>query len=175
MQNSESNQNERFSEMNDADRQSSFNERDFPFVQNASFPQPQHQEPLQAPVTGFQPVPAPAHVPSIAHAPAVAVGHYSDGLGVLWTGLILNLVGLYPLIVFLSSLDNPRHMTTVGAWLLISPLLFAGTLLCGSGIKEKGYQNESIRIFAIVSFFVGILLFFTPVVASVLYGLGIGN
>jgi hypothetical protein len=175
MQDTEPNENERFSEMNDADRPSNFNERDFPFVQPSSFPQPQPAQPLEAPVTGFQPIPAPVPVPPITHAPAVAVGHYSDGLGVLWTGLILNLAGLYPLIVFLASLSNPRHMTTVGAWLLISPLLFIGTLLCGSGIKEKGYQNESIRIFATVSFFVGILLFFTPVVASILYGFGIGN
>lgn len=114
-------------------------------------------------------------VSPITHAPAVAVGRFSSGLGMIWTGLILNLVGLYPLLVLLSSLSQPHFMTTVGAWLVVSPFFFIGAIMSASGVKEKGYQNLSIRIFAVVSFFIGILFFFIPVVASLLYGLRIGT
>jgi hypothetical protein len=160
--------------MNNPESPSNFDERNFPFVPGAAAPQPQ-SAPLQAAVPPYQPQPVHQPVSPIVHAPAVAVAGFSDVSGFLWTGLVLNLTGLYPLFILLFSLDNPRHMDTVGAWILVSAFLFIGTMLSGSAIKEKGHQNESIRLFAIVSFFVGILFFFIPVIASVLYGLGIGN
>lgn len=159
--------------MNNPEDSSNFDAKTFPFV--VSSPPVQPVTPLSASVPPYQPQPVQPPVSAIVHAPAVAVGRFSGGLGMIWTGLILNLVGLYPLFILLSSLGSPHHMTTVGTWLLVSPLLFIGTMLSGSGIKEKGYQNTSIRIFAIVSFFVGILFFFIPVVASLLYGLRIGH
>lgn len=170
MFNEEFQPNERPSNMNNPESSSNFDERNFPFVPGAASPQSQ-PAPLQAAVPPYQIQPSSP----IVHAPAVAVKGFSDVSGVLWTGLVLNLSGLYPLFVLLFSLDNPRHMDTVGAWILVSALLFTGTMLSGSAIKEKGHQDESIRLFAIVSFFVGILFFFIPVVASLLYGLGIGN
>lgn len=172
MSNNEFHPDESPSNMNNPESSNNFDESAFPFVPGAA---PQPVTPLEAPVTPQNSQPAYLPVSPIVHAPAVAVGRFSDVSGLIWTGLVLNLAGLYPLFVFLFSLDNPRHMDTVGAWLLISPLLFIGTMLCGSGIKEKGYQNESIRLFASISFFIGILFFFIPVVASLLYGLGIGN
>lgn len=160
--------------MNNPESSSNFNEHTFPFVPGAGSPQPQ-PAPLEASVAPQNNQPTYAPVSPIVHAPAVAVGRFRDVSGLIWTGLVLTLAGLYPLFIFLFSLDNPRHMNTVGAWLLISPLLFTGTMLCGSGIKEKGHQNDAIRLFAIVSFFIGILFFFIPAVASLLYGLDIGN
>lgn len=136
---------------------------------------PANQQPQQASVAlPVTPVAAPDTSP-IPHAPAVAVGRFSDGLGLIWTGLVLNLTGFYPLIVLLMTLGNPRHMETMAAWLLISPALFAGTILSGFGVKEKGYQKDTMRYFGIASFAVGVFFFFVPVIASVLYGLGIGN
>lgn len=133
------------------------------------------QQPVQASVVPpIVPVATPV-TSTIPHAPAVAVGRFSDGLGLIWTGLVLNLTGFYPLIVLLMTLDDPRHMNTMGAWLLISPALFTGTILSGFGVKEKGYQKDTMRYFGIASFAVGVFFFFVPVIASVLYGLGIGN
>lgn len=156
--------------MSSSESSSNFDAKTFPFV-----PSVQPVESAEASVPPYQSQPAQQLVSPIVHAPAVAVGRFNSGLGLIWSGVILNLVGLYPLFLLISSFANPRHMVTVGAWLLVSPLLFIGTLLSGSGIKEKGYQNNSIRIFGIVSFFVGIVLFFIPVIASLLYGMRIGS
>jgi hypothetical protein len=111
----------------------------------------------------------------IRHNPNVAVGFFSDGVKAIWIGLILNLAGLYPLFILLDTLDNPRHMTTVGSWILVSPALFAGIITLAFGLKEKGYQEKTVRILGISVFFVSIALFLIPLVASLMYASGIGN
>jgi hypothetical protein len=115
-------------------------------------------------------------LPAIVRSPAVAVVSYKDGVGTIWTGFVLALSGLYPLVTLLTTLGNPRHMNTMGSWLLVSLVMFAGIIVLGFGVKEKGYQKDSIRVFGISAFSAAVLLFLiTPVTASLMYAFGIGN
>lgn len=111
----------------------------------------------------------------IRHTSAVAVGAFSDGVKSIWVGLILSLTGVYPLFVLLNTLGNPRHMDTVGAWVLVSPALFAGVITVAFGVKEKGFQEKSIRTLGISVFWITIAFLVLPFVASVMYASGIGN
>lgn len=111
----------------------------------------------------------------ISHAPVVAMGHFSDGLAAIWTGLVLNMSGFYPLIVFLKSVNDPHYMTTMLSWLIVSLPLFLGVLFGAFGVKERGYQRTSFRLFGIISLGFGVLCFLIPVAASLLYANGIGN
>ena len=111
----------------------------------------------------------------ISHIPAVPVGNFSDGIAFIWTGFLLNLAGIYPLFVFLSTLSDPRHMNTLGAWLLVSLALIGGIIAGACGLKEKGYQQDHVRFLAIGSLSVGILFCCIPLAASVMYAFGIGN
>ena len=120
--------------------------------------------------------PQPQQQPSFSRSSAVAVGNFHDGVTAIWTGVVLLLTGIYPLVTLLRTLDNPRFMNTLGDWLLVSVPMIVGLIILGFGVKEKGYQKNSIRIFGLISFFVGILLFsVTPTIASILYGTGSGN
>lgn len=105
----------------------------------------------------------------ITHTPAVAVGHFSDGLAGIWTGFVMNLAGFYPLIVFLTTLDEPNYLRTTLAWLIVSLPLFIGVICGAFGIKEVGYQKKSLRIFGIASLLFGLTCFLLPMFASVLY------
>ena len=122
-----------------------------------------------------QPQPPHPDFPGYTHTPAVAVGSYSDGLKQIWWGLCLNLTGLFPLTVLLTSLNHPNNLVTLGSWLLVSPLLVIGIVLSGFGVKDKGYQKKPIRIFGAVSLCAGSLLFLIPLAASVLLASGIGS
>lgn len=117
----------------------------------------------------------PPTLPLIIHAPAVAVGHFNDGLASIWWGLVLNLTGLYPLIVFLMTLDDPDHMKTMISWVLVSLFLVIGTLAGSNGVKQKGQQKASIRIFGLISLSIGILFLLIPMFASLLYAFSTGN
>ena len=88
-------------------------------------------------------------------------------------GLILT--GCYPLYILLSTLNSPDYQDTVGAWLAMVAMLAAGTWIAGENVKAKGHQKDSTRIFGIVTFFIGIILFFIPVVASLLLASGRGT
>lgn len=88
-------------------------------------------------------------------------------------GMILT--GMYPLVVFLSTMNNPDLQQTLVAWIASAFTLVWGTLLAGAKVKAKGHQKESIRIFGLVSFFTGILLFSIPLVAAILLASGRGN
>jgi hypothetical protein len=116
--------------------------------------------------------PAPS---SISHAPAVAFHHFSDGLTAIWWGFVLNLAGVYPLVVFLVSLSNPRHMTTTGSWLAVALLVTLGVIIGAVGVKERGYQPTGVRIFGLASLSFGILLMLVPLAASLLYAYGVGR
>lgn len=84
-------------------------------------------------------------------------------------------LGYYSLYILLSTLNTPKFEDTMGGWIDLSWIVITGTWLAGANVKEKGYQQDSIRIFGIITFFAGILLFFTPLVATVLFASGRGT
>lgn len=116
-----------------------------------------------------------SHDLPITHSPAVAVGRFNDGLTGIWTGFVMNLAGFYPMIVFLTTLDEPSYLKTVISWLIVSLPLLIGVICGAFGIKEKGYQKQSLRVFGIVSLCFGLACLMLPMLTSAIYLSGISR